>query len=115
MIDSELSPKLSVKTLLTSSSNLLCLSVLFFSTFLKKPMDHKDVKECMPFMWTALFIYLNLPAPDSLINFAMRWSIVDSIPEIIVEKCKVPQAVIAKWTEKCAPLPKRKQTKETTQ
>ena len=87
----------------------------FVSTFLKKPMDHKDVKECMPFMWTALFIYLNLPAPDSLINFAMRWSIVDSIPEIIVEKCKVPQAVIAKWTEKCAPLPKRKQTKETTQ
>ena len=82
----------------------------FVSTFIKKPMDHKDVKECLPFMWTALFIHLDLPAPDSMINFAMRWAEVDSIPEIIVEKCKVPHAVIAKWIEKCAPLPKRNKT-----
>ena len=79
----------------------------YIANLLKKAIYHKDVVDCMPFMWTCLFIYLNLPAPDSLICFTMRWAVVDFIPEILVEKCKVPHSVILKWLEKCPQIPKK--------
>lgn len=61
---------------------------------LKKSIDHKDVRECIPFMWKILFIFSNVQLIDAPLHFVMEYQTVNNIPPKLVEKCKAPFEVL---------------------
>jgi len=66
----------------------------FIAIKLGKSCNEKQANESLSFLWFLLFLSTDVPFIDSIFFIVEKWHKADNIPTFIVEKLKLPRAVL---------------------
>ena len=66
----------------------------YVAAVIKKDINDKNTVECVAFLWRLLIIVSDLPFPDTLFEFVMRYAEVAYIPTGILKKANIPTNIV---------------------